>query len=866
MSWWRSFLGKADVETQLDDELRFHVEKLTEDKIAAGIPPAQARRQAILEFGGREQVKEELRDVYRLAFVESTMNNLRSAFRFIRKSPSFSATIVLTLALGIGANTAVFSAIDSILLRAMAFPDGDQLTLLDQYAAHTNNPGMHVAPVRLEDWNRMNSTFQAMTGYYTNDGSETTGAVPEKITQALVAPRFFQVWGIWPARGRAFSMEEEHYGGPPAAVISDRLWRRRFGADPNAIGKTLRIERVSFSIVGIMPPSFLFPARDVDFWTPVPVDAPIVKGFREATWYTVVGRLKPGITLSRARADLATVQAQLGTQYPKTDAKLAVKIDSLKQSTVGDVRRSLWLLFGSVSVLLLIACTNIAALLLARTAERQREIAIRYSLGASRGSIIVQLLTEVFVLALLGSALALLVAGGASEVFRALAKNLPRVEEIRVNGRLIVYTAVCAFWTTLLCGLFPAIRSTRRGLAGSLAESSRTQVSGRHPLQWLLVSVQVSLAVTLLVGAGLLLRSFQALGHVSPGFDPDHVLTFRISGNWAETGDLKGLRQRVDRDLAAVRSLPGITDAATSLALPGVPFGNRGEFQVIEGQADPNQKITADGRVVSAGYLATMRIPLLEGEACRESLLGSAVVNRAFVNIYLAGRTAVGSHLQSVPANPYLGPAEIRGIVGDAREEGLGQAPAPTIYWCNNAPVPSPAFLARTHGDPMAMAEAIRHKIHEVEPSRSVYEVTPLDEHLRDTFAENRMRTTLLTFFALTAVSLACIGLYGTLSYAVSIRRREVGLRLAVGAVPAQIVGQFLREGLRASVFGCVAGLMLAALFARVLAGMLFGVGPLDTATFIGVALLVLLTGAFASFLPAARAARVEPMQVLRNE
>ena len=865
---------KPDRDTQFDRELRFHIDKLTEEKIAAGLAPAEARRQAILEFGGRQQLKEELRDVYRPRIVESLMTNLRSAFRFLRKSPSFSAAVILTLALGIGANTAVFSAIDAILLRPLPFPDGDQLMQLTQYNPRAKNSEPHVAPVRLEDWNRMNSTFQALTGYYTQDASETSGALPEKITEAFAAPRFFEVWGLQPVIGRGFSREEEHTGGPLAAVLSDRFWRHRFGADPHAIGKQLRLGTFSFSIVGIMPASFRFPERDVDFWTPIPVDAPITLGgttlqltdFRQATWYTVIGRLKPGVTVDQARTDLATVQARLGKEYPKTDASLAVRLQPLKQVTIGGSRRSLWILFGSVSLLLLIACVNIASLLLARTAERQREISIRYSLGASRTSLVIQLLSEVFALAIAGSAVALALAGVASQMFRALSKDLPRVEEIRLDERLVVYTLACALLTTLLCGLFPALRGTRRSLSGSLAGNSRTQVSGRHPLQWLLVGVQVALAVTLLVGAGLLLRSFQALGRVSPGFDTAHILTLRISATWAETGDQPGMRQRMDRDLEAVRSTPGVENAATSLAVPGVPFANPGEFRVLEGQADPNQKIAAMVRVVSPGYFSTMRIPVLAGEACRNSRVGAAVVNRSFADTYFLGRTAVGNHIEFLPANPYMMPAEVLGVVADAREEGLQHAPSPTVYLCNNAPVPSPAVLIRTHGNPMTMAETIRRAIHQAEPRRSVYEVMPLEDHLRDTFAENRMRTTLLTFFALTAVSLACIGLYGTLSYVVNTRRREVGLRLAIGAVRGQIVNQFVWEGVRAALLGCAAGLLLAAAFSRVLAEMLYGVTSSDAATYAGVTLLVLFTGALASVVPAARAARLEPMQVLRDE
>jgi predicted permease len=647
-------------------------------------------------------------------------------------------------------------------------------------------------------------------------------------------------------------------------VISDRLWKRRFGSG-DAVGKSLRVGPITYTIVGVMPASFLFPNHDVDFWEALPVDGPLML-VREATWYNAVGRLKPGVALAQARSDLGIVQAQLGKQYPKTDATLAVHIEPLKSMTVGDVQKSLWILFGAVTVLLLIACTNIAALLLARTTERQREIAIRYSVGASRGSIIALLLTEIFVLALAGSALALLVAQTMSRVFTDLAKNLPRVEEIGMDGRVVLYTLACAIVTTLLCGLVPAIRGTKRELAGSLAQGGRSQVRGRSSLQWFLVSLQVALAVILLVGAGLLLRSFQAIARVAPGFETDHVLALRISADWAETADIKKMQQRVNRDLDGLRSVAGVEGAATSVFVPGVSSGPPVEVSIKEGAADGNQKIMAASRLVSPSYFATMHIPLLEGEACRESFGIPAMVNRSFAETYLSGRTTIGRHVQFVPANPYMPPSEIRGIVGDAREEGLQLQVGPVVYWCSSAPMPSPVFLVRTHGDPMALAETIRRKLHEVEPTRSVYEIMPLDQHLRENMAENRMRTTLLTFFATVAVLLACVGLYGTLSYVVSVRRGEVGLRLALGALRRQIVLQFLREGLAASLLGCLAGLILAAVFARVLRGMLYGVTSSDPDTFVAVALLVLVTAVVSSLLPAARAARLQPMQVLREE
>ncbi len=883
MPSWKFPSRKRALDPQFDSELRFHVDRLTEENIGAGMTPEEARRRAVLEFGGAEQVKEELRDVQRIPVLETALSHFKWAFRFIRKSPSFSFVVILTLALGIGANSAVFSAIDAILLRPLPFPNGDELMSLYQYNFKVKNPNTRPSTLRLEDWNRLNSTFQAIAGYYTADGSETSGALPEKVTEAVVTTRFLQVLGISPALGRDFAPEEEHFGGPSAVLISDRFWRRRFGADPKALGKKLRIDGYSQSIVGILPPSFGFPNRDVDVWAVVPTDAPYAQD-RASTWYLSIGRLKPRVTLEQARANLATVQSQLGKQYPKTDADLAVEIDPLKETTVGGVGRSLWMLFGSVSLLLLIACANIVALLLARGAQRKHEISVRLSLGAPRFVVICQLLTESFVLALTGALLGLVLAGAASGVFRSLAKNLPRVEEIHLDGRILLYTLACSVLATLLCGLFPALRGTRGNLSGALAQASRSQVPGRTPLQWFLVGVQVALAVTLLVGAGLLVRSFQALDRVSPGFEASHVLTLHVSGSWGETADMKGLTQRIDRIIEILRNTPGVQAAADSAELPGVPSEFKTELKFTEGPANPEHKIIAESRFVSPGYFSTMQIPQLGGEPCQEPKLVASpsspdgfrveagsitvLVNHSFADMYLPGSNIIGRHLQ-VLGNAFLRPEDagvIRGIVGDAREVGLNREPAPTVYWCISAPSPDPYYLVRTHTEPMALAETLRKEIHAIEPARSVFNIAPLEEHLNDAFAENRLRTILLTFFAVTAVSLACIGLYGTLSYSVTVRRREVGLRLALGALQGQIVKQFLLQGLTVTLLGCAAGWGLAAAFSRVLSGMLCGVSPSDAATLLTVVLLMLLVAASAALVPAIRAAHVDPMQVLREE
>ncbi len=853
----------ARLDRELERELRFHITERTEELHVAGMPAEAAARLARNQFGNYTAQIERTRNMDIAESLHATLRNVRLSLRALAHSPAFSVTVVLTLALGIGANTAVFSAINSVLLRPLPFPNSDRIVSIAQIQDKTPQP--HIAPVRLEDWNRMSHAFEAISGYYTQDDTELSGDLPEKLTHAFVAPRFLEVWGVTPQLGRDFNVDEEHYGGPNSLLISDRYWRQRFGGSPDAVGKTLRLGQASFTIVGVMPVSMAFAQRDVDLWSVSPPDFPYARS-RDLTWFLGMGRLKPGVTVAQARADLAIVQADLARRFPKPDAEIRADIEPLKEQTIGNVRESLWVVFGSVTLLLLIACVNIAALLLSRAAGRQHEIAVRFSLGASRASVAAQLLTEVLLLALAGGGLGLGLAAAATRVFRALARDLPRVDEIALDWRMVVYALICAVAAALACGLVPAIVGTRRNLAGLLASSARTQVSGRRQARFVLVGVQVALAVTLLAGAGLLLRSFQALGRAAAGFDPDHVLTFRISASWGETGNLKASGQTVKRLLAAVAAVPGVESSAATFSVPGVPLTFPVELNVVEGRAKSEPRIIAESRIGSAGFFATMHIPLVAGEMCpEESNTPGMMVNRSFAKTYFGGDGVIGKHLGH-PSSIYFPVALVRGIVGDARERGLDHEPVPTIYYCGLIMQPGLYFLARTHGDPMKLAETIRRKLHEVDPARSVYDISPLNAHLSDAFAENRLRTVLMTFFALTAISLACIGLYGTLSYLVNLRQREVGLRLALGAVPVQIMRQFLGQGMRVSLLGCLAGLGLAAAFTRLLATMLFGVSPWDVITMTGVIALVIAVSTAASLLPAARAAKIEPMRVLRDE
>ena len=782
------------------------------------------------------------------------LRNVRYAIRALVRTPGFTITAILTLALGIGANIAVFSALDAVLLKPLPYPDPDRLVRLRQTSESEGDTD--VVRVRLTDWDRLSSSFDAISGYLVEDLSDTTGGEPERVRRATVLPRFTEVWGVPPAIGRSFT-EADHRGGGPATVvlISDGYWRRRFDADPDVLTKVVRFGNRSYQVIGVMPATFVFHDRDVDWWTPEWVDAPWMT--RTALGIIGIGRLRPGAALEQARTDLARVQAGLAQSFPDTDRDLRPVIAPLKDDLVGSAGQSLWLLFGAVSVLLLIVCSNIAALLLSRGAQRAPEIAVRYSLGATRRSLVAQLLTEAAVLALFGGAAGLLVGIGATAALQQLAADVPRLSEAGIDTRLAIYTLATVGVVALLCGTVPAWRAAG-GTTPRLDTGAR--VTPRHSLQWALAGVQVVLSVALLSGAGLLLQSAAALSRVDAGFDHAHVLAFRISGSFGEEANYDRTVQRINRTLDELEALPGVSAAATTTALSGVSESYLDEYELTGVRA--GERVIAQERFVSPSYFATMAIPLLAGDLCRRPEAArveapEAMVNRSFVRRYLGDRQAIGLSVAG---------RRITGVVADARERALHLEPEPTVYSCISAPSPFPHFLVRTTDDPAAAATVVRQRIRQLEPLRSVYNVTPLVERIGSAYAENRLRTTLLTAFAGSALFLACLGVYGTLSYMVGLRRREVGLRLALGAGRGRILRQFLAEGLRVAAIAAAIGLALSIASARVLSGMLYGVEPGDPVTLAGAVALVVAFAMVAAIIPSIRAALLNPMRVLREE
>jgi putative ABC transport system permease protein len=879
MSWLRRLvntLRPARLQRDIEREITFHISERADHLRSEGFSDEEARRRARLQFGNPLVQRERTHDVDIAGILDASLRNTRLALRGMRRTPGFTVAVVLTLALGIGANSAVFSAIDAVLLRPLPFPDGDRLVQLTQTLEGSGVT--RIAPVRLRDWHRLNSTFDGIAGYFTSDVVDTRGALPERLLNTRVTTGFLEVLGVPPALGRNFTELEHQYGykGPEAVLVSDSRWRS-LSVDQQVLDRPVRVGNASIAMVGVMPDTFQFPTRDVDAWSADEVDAPWGQ-LRTQTWYNGIGRLKPGVTIEQARADLERVQAQLAAQYPDTDRQIGVHLEPLKETVIGDAGPSLWILFGAVSVLLLIACTNIAALLLSRAARREQEIAVRYSLGGSRAAIAAQLLTEAGVLALVGATLGLFVAVGATRALRLLAPELPRVSEIAIDVRILLYTMACTVVVAILCGLFPAMRSTRG--ASYLSHSTRTTTSARQSLQWLLVGVQIALSVTLLAGAGLLIRSIDAMGRVDPGFDAAHVLTLRVSGQYGvESND--ATVQRINRLLDGLAALPDVETAAVTSRLPGVRDQEQQEFVLVEAGTDPSSRVTAANLIVTPDYFATLHIPVVTGDVCRGSpdaggmktTTTEAMVNRIFVERHLRGRSPIGLHvsggLDTLVKNRHVfhaAPSRIVGIVGDAREAGPDREPVPTVYTCFSAPHPAPWHLVRTVGDPAAAATVVRRAVRALEPLRSVYEVAPLEARMGDAYSQNRLRTWLLSLFAITALALVCAGVYGTLSYAVSLRRREVALRLALGALRRSVVRQLIATSVRIVGVASACGLVLALVFTRSLSTLLYGVTPADPATLAGVVALVVTVACVAAVVPATRAAFIQPMRALRED
>lgn len=791
--------------------------------------------------------------------MEAISRQFRLALRTLLRTPSFTLAVVLTLGLGIGAASVVLSTTYAVQLKALQFPNSERLVHLAQVGERETR----IAPVRLREWRERSEAFAALTGYYAERVADTTGAIPEQIQRATVTEDFLKVWGVAPQIGTAQALQGQHSGDDSAVLISDSYWQKQFARDPDVLERSVRIADRSFSIVGVMPADFAFPQTDVQIWWPMRPD-PADANDRDLQWYTGVARLKPNVSLEAARAEVSAIQRELGETYPESDRDLSVSATALKERLVGDSSGTLWILLAAVGLLLLIACTNIAALLVSRVAERDHQAAIRQALGASPRAIAGQIVAETILIGMAGAAVGLLVAKLGISAVKMLAADLPRVAELHFGAASIALTLALAASVALICALVPTWRSARGSRSG-LRGGSRALVSGRQRLQWGLVGVQVTLTVTLLVTAGLLLRGFDSLSRVQPGFDSDGVLALRMSGNWKEEADRGALLARIERSRQALTALPQVESAATAWKLPGTPAQFGVEF-IADGAGSADQPLFAEWRSVAPEYFNLLQIPMLAGDTCALASNNDdpqLMVNRRFAEQHYAGRSPLGQRLS------WEGGGErgrIVGVVGNARESGLQHAAAPTVYSCNPAPTPFPWFLVRVQGDPSTATAAIRERIAQIEPLRAVYAVEDLSAHIDDAYAPDRLRSILLGGFAAAALLLSCLGVYATLNYVIGLRRREIGLRLALGATSQRTIGLFVAQALRVGGVAGLIGLAASAAFGSTLSAWLYGISAWDPLTYAAVVLCVIVMLCIGAFVPALQAARIAPISALRSD
>ena len=805
--------------------------------------------------------------------MDTLRQDLAYALRRLAEAPGFSLIAVATLALGIGANGAIFSVVNAVLLRPLPFGEPDRLVRVAQL--WQGRPTVY-SPQNFLDTQKAAQSFDSLA-VFDEGGMHLTGrGRPVRLDGAEVSASFFDVLKVRPALGRGFAAEENEPGHTKVAILGHRLWRERFGADPAAVGQTMQLERETYTVVGVAPPGFSFP-EGAELWTPMLYDARFRTQSRGAWYITVIGRLRAGVSVAHAREEVATIAARLAHQYPDADEGVGATVIPLQESLVGGSRRALLVLLGAVGLVLLIACVNVANLLLARVAARETELAVRSALGAGRARLLRQLLTESMVLALLGGAAGLLLATFSLEGLLGLEpQGVPRLAEVRMDRAVVAFAALLSILTGLVFGSVPALHMMRRATAQSLREGGRGVLGGRgHRLRGGLVVSQIALAMVLLAGAGLLLRSFAHLRHVDPGFRPGSALTFRVT--LPESAYKEDPSQiAFYRDLAArLAALPGVQSvgAISGLPLSGVHFNLSFE---VKGRAPlpPAQQPTMEVRVVSADYFKAMGIPVLRGRgltAADDARAPQAVVlSRSAVRRHFPGEDAMGKAIVlgwgRGPGEPRAG-GEVVGIVGDVKDHGLAEENPPEIY----LPYPQRTVQAmdvvlRTSVPPRSLLPAAEAVVRDLDPELPVARVATLDEVVARSISEPRFYMVLLGSFAGLALFLAALGLFGVMSYAVVQRSREIGIRVALGAHPHDVLGMVLRHAMTLALAGVVGGLLGALALSRLLGRLLFELSPTDPGTLAGVALLLSLVALAASYLPARRATRVDPLIALRSE
>jgi putative ABC transport system permease protein len=792
------------------------------------------------------------------------------------KKPGFTVVAVLALALGIGANTAIFSVIYTVLLSPLPYPNADRLVWIWETNPASDIKTEPASLPNFNDWKTQSRSFEGMAAFAKSALTLTSEREPERIRACIVSANFLSVLGVEPIMGRNFLAEENEPGKNRVVILSHSLWQRRFGANPGILNQAITLNGNPYTVVGVLPPTFKIPSTEnpaaTELFAPLTID--LQQAQRRADYLGVIARLKPGVGHAQAQAELTTIAARLEQQYPDSNAGWTARLLPLHERLTGDVRSALWLLMGTVGFLLLIACANVANLLLARSTARQQEIAIRRALGADRSRLIRQFLTESVLLSLLGGILGSMVAMWGVEILVALSPgNIPRLDEVRLNLMVLAFTLGVSVMTGIIFGIFPALHATNPSLTESLKEGGRSSTGGirGNRLRSSLVISEIAIALVLLVGAGLMIKSFVRLQEVDPGFRPERILTADMSLPRAKYKEPAQVIAFYDQFMKRISSQPGVESVAAITTLPLSGGGAIASFEV-EGRPEPppNQVVDAEYRVVTPAYFTTMGIPLIRGEGFTERHTRDApsvmIINETMARRYFPGEEPIGKRINL--GNPQSDPwRTIIGVVKDVHDEGLDTDPYPQMYSpLAQFPANAMTLVARTGGDPLALAPNIRGELAAIDRDQPLTNLRTMEQVMSQSISRQRFNMTLIAIFSVVGLILATVGIYGVMSYSVTQRTHEIGIRMALGAQARDVLKLVVGQGMLLALVGVGAGLVIAFGLTRVMSSLLFGVSATDPLTFGAVALLLAAVAALACFIPARRAMKVDPMVALRYE
>jgi putative ABC transport system permease protein len=872
----RGLFGARRLDEEFEAEVRAHLALATDENVRRGMTPEAAARAARLRLGGIAQLQETRRDHRGLPLVDTTMQDLKYAFRTLRKNPAFSVVAVLTLALGIGATTSMFSVLHAVLIRPLPYAQPDRLVEIFETNPLKRWTRNVVSPANYADWRRMNSVFTdiAATNGSGDKGEGTldvflTGAgEPQRIKALQTTGNLFQVLGAAPLIGRTFTDEETYDGHQRVVILSYSLWRSLFAADPSVVGRSITLSGRAYTVVGVMPQTFFYPSHDIQLWGPVGYKPSLFTEARRPHWLRVVARLKPGVSLDRAQHEMDAIAARLEKMYPDTNTKMGVRLEGLHDAFAFDARPALLILFGAVGTVFLIVCANIANLQLGRATGRTREMAIRRALGAGRGRIVRQLVTEGVVLSALGGALGLALAVVMKQLIVSLAAtSLPLFADLEVDRVVVAFDVVLSLVAPILFGLAPAMISAR---AGALGERSESAGAGHSTMRNALVVAEVTLAVVVVVAAGLLVRSLVLLQRVNPGFNPSNVVAFKVQlapARYPDDSKMLAAASEIERRLREQRGFESV-GATSTLALNG--FTWTGD-STVEGRAPTDYERELRHEAVSPDYFRALGTPLVKGrwlnEFDRPPQPPVTLVNETLAKRYFRGADAVGKRITFGKPTDKPQWVTIVGVVADVKQDGMDEPVQPEVYVPVAEEVQNPlTFVVRSRMEPDAVVALARAQVRAVDKDLVPTDISTLEGVVRRSVDGQRFRTWLLGSFAGLALLLATLGIYGVLAYFVAARVRELGIRLALGATPAQVWRMVVGQGMRPVLWGSIAGLAAAYAGADLMKSLLFGVAPLDPATYAAAAGALALVGAIACAAPALRAVRVDPLRALRNE